>query len=115
LRVVRNLVMFHGTGTIFLAAYAFWMRRSPLEIVSLVFVAILSSIPVALPSIFTLAASVGARSLARRGVLPTSLSRLRKQAVSLSFLNVHSAVAVGPRCNPYRDAKIFESVLCAWC
>src|ERR1700728_2267186 len=37
-------------------------------------VAVLSSIPVALPSMFTLAAAVGARALARQGVLPTSLS-----------------------------------------
>ena len=36
--------------------------------------AILASIPVALPATFTLAASLGARSLAKRGVLPTRLS-----------------------------------------
>jgi len=78
LRVVRNLVLFNGTVTVFLAAYAFWVRMTPVEIVSLVLVAVLSSIPVALPSMFTLAAAIGARSLARRGVLPTSLSAVEE-------------------------------------
>ena len=50
------------------------------EIVPLVLVALLSSIPVALPSMFTLAAAVGARSLASRGVLPTSLSAVDEAA-----------------------------------
>jgi H+-transporting ATPase len=44
------------------------------EVVPLILVAILSSIPVALPSMFTLAAAVGARALAKQGVLPTRLS-----------------------------------------
>jgi H+-transporting ATPase len=78
LRVVRNLVMFNGTVTVLLAGYAAWVRMSPMEIVSLVLVAVLSSIPVALPSMFTLAAAIGARSLARRGVLPTSLSAVEE-------------------------------------
>jgi len=43
-------------------------------------VALLSSIPVALPSMFTLAAAVGARSLAGHGVLPTSLSEVDEAA-----------------------------------
>ncbi len=74
LRVVANLVMLNGVVTVFLAGYAAWLQMPPLEIVSLVLVAVLSSIPVALPSMFTLAAAIGARSLARQGVLPTRLS-----------------------------------------
>jgi H+-transporting ATPase len=50
------------------------------EIVSLALVAVLSSIPVALPAMFTLAAAVGARALARQGVLPTSLSAVDEAA-----------------------------------
>jgi H+-transporting ATPase len=46
----------------------------------LVLVAVLASIPVALPSMFTLAATVGARAVARRGVLPTRLSALDEAA-----------------------------------
>jgi H+-transporting ATPase len=78
LRVVRNLVMFNGTVTIFLGCYSYWLHLPTLEIVSLVLVAVLSSIPVALPSMFTLAAALGARSLGRRGVLPTSLSSVEE-------------------------------------
>jgi H+-transporting ATPase len=80
LRVVRNLVLFNGTVTILLAGYAIWLAMPLSEIVPLLLVALLSSIPVALPSMFTLAAAVGARSLSRRGVLPTSLSAVDEAA-----------------------------------
>src|SRR3984885_10087435 len=74
LRVVRNLALFNGAVTILLTIYALWLPMPRGDIIPLILVAVLSSIPVALPSIFTLAAAVGARALARQGVLPTSLS-----------------------------------------
>jgi H+-transporting ATPase len=40
----------------------------------------LASIPVALPAMFTLAAAVGARALAKQGVLPTSLAAVDEAA-----------------------------------
>jgi H+-transporting ATPase len=80
LRVVRNLVLFNGAVSVLLAAYALWIAMPVAEIVPLMLVAVLSSIPVALPSMFTLAEAVGARSLARRGILPTSLSAVDEAA-----------------------------------
>ncbi|MEI9981754.1 MAG: HAD-IC family P-type ATPase [Aliidongia sp.] len=74
LRVVRNLVLFNGAVTILLTIYAVSLPMPLVDIIPLILVAVLSSIPVALPSMFTLAAAVGARALARQGVLPTSLS-----------------------------------------
>jgi H+-transporting ATPase len=74
LRVVRNLALFNGSVTVLLTIYALWLPMPGGDIISLILVAVLSSIPVALPSMFTLAAAVGARALARQGVLPTSLS-----------------------------------------
>ena len=74
LRVVRNLALFNGAVTILLTMYALWLPMPRGDIIPLILVAVLSSIPVALPSMFTLAAAVGARALARQGVLPTSLS-----------------------------------------
>jgi H+-transporting ATPase len=74
LRVVRNLALFNGAVTVLLTLYALWLPMPRGDIIPLVLVAVLSSIPVALPSMFTLAAAVGARALARKGVLPTSLS-----------------------------------------
>ncbi len=85
LRVVRNLAMFNGTLIVILVAYA-WVHTMPLaEIISLVLTAVLASIPVALPATFTLAAAVGARSLARQGVLPTRLSAV-DEAASIDVL-----------------------------
>ena len=73
-------MLFNGGVTIALAAYALWLDLPRGEIVSLVLVAVLSSIPVALPAMFTLVAAVGARALARQGVLPTSLSAVDEAA-----------------------------------
>jgi H+-transporting ATPase len=79
-RVVRNLALFNGGLTILLAAYAVYLAMPIAQIVPLVLVALLASIPVALPAMFTLAATVGAGAVARRGVLPTRLSALDEAA-----------------------------------
>ena len=85
LRVVRNLAMFNGTFILILMAYA-WAHAMPLaDIISLMLTAVLASIPVALPATFTLAAAVGARSLAHQGVLPTRLSAV-DEAASIDVL-----------------------------
>jgi len=73
-RVVRNLAAFNGVVIVALASYAFAIGMSVAEVVPLVLTAVLASIPVALPATFTLAAALGARALARNGVLPTRLS-----------------------------------------
>jgi H+-transporting ATPase len=80
LRVVRNLAAFNGGLIVVLVAYA-WHLEMPLpEIVPLVLTAILASIPVALPATFTLASAIGARALAKLGVLPTRLSAVDEAA-----------------------------------
>src|SRR5208282_2755071 len=79
-RVVRNLAMFNGVVIVLLVAYAH-ARKMPIgEIIPLVLTAILASIPVALPATFTLAAALGAKALARLGVLPTRLSAVDEAA-----------------------------------
>jgi H+-transporting ATPase len=50
-----------------------------------VLTAVLGSIPIALPATFTLAAALGARALARKGVLPTRLSAV-DEAASIDVL-----------------------------
>jgi len=85
LRVVRNLAGFNGVVIVLLVAYA-WFLKMPLdEIIPLVLTAVLASIPVALPATFTLAAALGARALAKLGVLPTRLSAV-DEAASMSVL-----------------------------
>ena len=74
LRVVRNLAAFNGGVIVMLVVYAWFLKMPVDEIVPLVLTAVLASIPVALPATFTLAAALGARALAKVGVLPTRLS-----------------------------------------
>jgi H+-transporting ATPase len=74
LRVVRNLAAFNGVVIILLVGYAYFLRLPLAQIIPLVLTAVLASIPVALPATFTLAAALGARALAKKGVLPTRLT-----------------------------------------
>jgi len=80
LRVVRNLAVFSGAVILALLAYAYALKLPLAEIVPLILTAVLASIPVALPATFTLASAVGARALAKRGVLPTRLSAVDEAA-----------------------------------
>jgi H+-transporting ATPase len=80
LRVVRNLAVFNGVIIVILAGYACALKLPLGEIIPMVLTAVLASIPVALPATFTLAAALGARDLARLGVLPTRLSAVDEAA-----------------------------------
>ena len=68
-----------------LIAYAWFLKMPVDEIIPLVLTAVLASIPVALPATFTLAAALGARALAKLGVLPTRLSAV-DEAASMNVL-----------------------------
>ena len=85
LQVVRNLAVFNGVLILLLVAYALAHSMPMSEIIPLVLTAVLASIPVALPATFTLASALGARALARQGVLPTRLSAV-DQAASIDVL-----------------------------
>ena len=80
LRVVRNLAMFNSVVIVLLVAYACRLAMPLAEIIPLVLTAVLASIPVALPTTFTLAAALGARALAHLGVLPTRISAVDEAA-----------------------------------
>jgi H+-transporting ATPase len=85
LRMVRNLAIFNGLLIVILVAYALAQAMPAGEIIPLVLTAVLASIPVALPATFTLASALGARALARQGVLPTRLSAV-DEAASIEVL-----------------------------
>jgi H+-transporting ATPase len=80
LSVVRNLAGFNGGVIVLLVGYAYFLKMPLADIIPLVLTAVLASIPVALPATFTLASALGARALARLGVLPTRLSAVDEAA-----------------------------------
>jgi H+-transporting ATPase len=80
LNVVRNLAIFNGILIVVLVVFTLSRGMPTREIIPLVLTAILASIPVALPATFTLASALGARALARQGVLPTRLSAVNEAA-----------------------------------
>ncbi len=73
-RVVRNIAACNGALIVCMSAYAYYIGLTAAEMIPLILTAVLASIPVALPATFTLAAALGARELAKKGVLPTRLS-----------------------------------------
>src|SRR6202522_1656347 len=80
LRIVRNLAIFNAVVILIIGAYAYFHAMPWSEIIPLLLTSVLAAIPVALPATFTLAAAVGARSLAKLGVLPTRLTAVDEAA-----------------------------------
>jgi H+-transporting ATPase len=79
-RVVRNLAACNGGMILLMIGYASFLHMPVTDIVPLALTAILASIPVALPATFTLASALGARALAKVGVLSTRLSAVDEAA-----------------------------------
>jgi H+-transporting ATPase len=87
LRVVLYLAGINGAIALLLIAYASYIQMPFAEIIPLALIAILASVPVALPATFTLATAIGAQALGKRGVLPTRLSAV-DEAASMNVLCV---------------------------
>jgi H+-transporting ATPase len=85
LRIVRNLAIFNGVIILLIGGYAYAHAMPWSEITPLLLTSVLAAIPVALPATFTLAAALGARALAKQGVLPTRLSAV-DEAASIDVL-----------------------------
>jgi H+-transporting ATPase len=79
-RVVRNLAVLNGIIACVLVAHASAIAMPLAELVPLILIAVLATIPVAL-----LATALGAQALARQGVLPTRLSAV-DEAASMDVL-----------------------------
>jgi H+-transporting ATPase len=80
LAVVRNLTAVNFVIVVVIVAYALRIGVSLQQITLLVLTAMLSAVPVALAATFTLAAALGAKTLAAKGVLLTRLSALHEAA-----------------------------------
>jgi H+-transporting ATPase len=80
LRIVRNLAVFNGVVILLIGAYSYAHAMPWSEIIALLLTSVLAAVPVALPATFTLAAALGARALAKLGVLPTRLSAVDEAA-----------------------------------
>ena len=78
--VTRNLAIVNGTVAVFLIGFAYAMRLPTADLIGFALMALLATIPVALPATFTLSAAFGAQMLARRGVLLTRLSAAHEAA-----------------------------------
>ena len=85
LKIVRNLAIFNCFVIVAMGAFAYRHAMPSSEMIPLLLTSVLAIIPVALPATFTLAAAIGARALAKQGVLPTRLSAV-DEAASIDVL-----------------------------
>jgi H+-transporting ATPase len=85
LKIVRNLAIFNGFVILAMGIFAYTHAMLWSEIVPLLLTSVLAAIPVALPATFTLAAAIGAKALAKLGVLPTRLTAV-DEAASIDVL-----------------------------
>ena len=117
LAVVRNLTVVNFAVVVGIVAYAIAREISLQQITLLVLTAMLSAVPVAMPATFTLAAALGARTLAAKGVLLTRLSALHEAATidvlcsdktGTLTLNEMSVRAVRPLKPPYDEADVID-------
>lgn len=81
LGVVKALTAVNMAIVVGMLAYAFAIGMTTAQIVPLVLAALLSAVPVAMPAVFTLTATLGARRLAGEGVLLARLSALQEAAM----------------------------------
>jgi magnesium-transporting ATPase (P-type) len=96
LNIIRNLAICNSIVILAMGVYAYTYSMLWSEIVPLLLTAILAAIPVALPATFTLAAAIGARALAKLGVLPARLSAVDKAAsIEAGLAGIVSAVKEG--------------------
>jgi len=79
--IARNFTIVNFVIAAGIVAYALTIGISYEQMALLVLTVLLSAVPVALPATFTLAAALGARTLAMKGVLLTRLSSLKKAAM----------------------------------
>ncbi|MGN6581566.1 MAG: HAD-IC family P-type ATPase [Bordetella sp.] len=81
LGVVKALTAVNMAIVVGMVAYAQGIGMTVAQIVPLVLAALLSAVPVAMPAVFTLAATLGARRLAQQGVLLARLPALQEAAM----------------------------------
>ena len=78
---MRALTAVNFVIVVGMVGYAHVIGMDVPHILPLVLTALLSAVPVALPATFTLAAALGAKTLALKGVLLTRLSALHEAAM----------------------------------
>lgn len=80
LRIVRALLALDGLLVVAIVIDGLVRHLNPATLIPFVLILLVAAVPVALPTTFTLASSVGAMALARDGVLATHLSAIEEAA-----------------------------------
>jgi len=122
LGVVRNLTIVNVAIVVAMVAYAHSLAMTVPQIIPLVLTALLAAVPVALPATFSLAATLGAKTLASKGVLLTRLTALQEAATidvlcvdktGTLTLNALAVSAVRPVADGYAEDDVLAAAALA--
>ncbi|HEV2334746.1 MAG TPA: HAD-IC family P-type ATPase [Stellaceae bacterium] len=122
LGVVRNLTIVNVAIVVAMVAYAHSLAMTVPQIIPLVLTALLAAVPVALPATFSLAATLGAKTLASQGVLLTRLTALQEAATidvlcvdktGTLTLNALAVSAVRPVADGYTEDDVLAAAALA--
>lgn len=84
-QIVKSLVIFDAILVLIVFLYSIYFQLPLAELIPFSLLLFIASVPVALPSMFTLAASLGSMELVRSGVLVTRFSAI-EEAAAMSIL-----------------------------
>jgi H+-transporting ATPase len=84
-QIVRSLVIFDAILVLIVFLYSIYFQLPLAELIPFSLLLFIAAVPVALPAMFTLAASLGAMELVRSGVLVTRFSAI-EEAAAMSIL-----------------------------
>ena len=79
--IIKYIIAVSGVLTSAILVYAFFNKLPLIDIIPYILILLVASVPVALPATFTLATALGARLLAKNGILVTRLSAIEEAAV----------------------------------
>ncbi|MHB8147982.1 MAG: HAD-IC family P-type ATPase [Vulcanimicrobiaceae bacterium] len=114
--IVRSLAIASGAVVLLVGTSALAMHVAVPEILTFALVVVLASIPVALPTAFTLATALGSLELARSGVLVTHLTAIEDAAAmdvlctdkTGTLTDNHISVADVRACAPYNRTDVLR-------
>ena len=78
--IVKNMMYLGIFASIIVSAYALYLDKSILLILSFIVIFLIGAIPVALPAVLTIVQAVGALQLSKKGVLVTKLDSIEDAA-----------------------------------
>lgn len=106
-QIVKRIVAVDVFFVLIIFCYSLIINHPSLSLIPFVLILLVASIPIALPATFTLAATLGALYLTKRGVLVTRLSAI-EEAATMDVLCVDKTGTITQKSLELAELKVFS-------